>query len=138
MLNNIRFMCWTSGSAEASRSPLTVLRTPRIPAVGACCFLGISSPTLATEQYASPLPPNYRPPGNRLQPPTTGGQPVRWSCTSPPDTASPINHVTVRERGRFDWQMLNKYYNYVRSPYFTIRPQTVGAKATPRQCCTWW
>ena len=57
------------GSAEASRSPLTVLRTSRIPAVGACCFPAILPPTLVADRSVSPLPPNYRPPGNRLLPP---------------------------------------------------------------------
>ena len=90
LLNSISFMCWTSGSAEASRSPLTLLRTSRSPVVGACCFPAISPPTLAADRSVSPLPPNYRPPGNRLLPPTTGGQPVWWSYTSPPGTSSPI------------------------------------------------
>ena len=45
--NSIRFICWTSGSPEASRSPLTVLRTSRIPAVDASCFSAILPPTLA-------------------------------------------------------------------------------------------
>ena len=69
---------------------LTVLRTSRIPAVGACCFPAISPPTLAADRSVSPLPPNYRPPCNRLLPPTTGGQPVWWSYTSPAGTSSPI------------------------------------------------
>ena len=35
--------------AEASQSPLTMLRTPCIPAVGACCFPATSPPTLAAD-----------------------------------------------------------------------------------------
>ena len=54
LLNCIRFICWTSGSAEASRSLLTVLRTPRIPAVRPCCFPATSPPKLAADRSVRP------------------------------------------------------------------------------------
>ena len=46
------------------------------PALGAFCFPAISPPTVAVDRSVSPLPPNHRAPGNTLQPPTKGGQPV--------------------------------------------------------------
>ena len=92
-------MCWTSGSAEASRSPLTVLRTSHIPAVGACCFPAISPPTLAADRSVSPLPPNYRLPGNRLHHychlPRVASQ-FGGRIPALPARQARSNHVTVR------------------------------------------
>ena len=97
VLNRISFMSWTSGSAEASRSPLTVLRTSRIPAVGACCFPAISPPNLAADRSVSPLPPNYRPPGNidYCHLPRVASQFGRRILALPARQAR-SNHVTVR------------------------------------------
>ena len=88
-------MCWTSGSAEASRSPLTLLRTSRIPAVGACCFPAISPPTLAADRSVSPLPPNYRPPGNRLRHLPRMASQFYGRIPALPARPARSNHVTV-------------------------------------------
>ena len=97
LLNSISFMSWTSGSAEASRSPLTVLRTSHIPAVGACCFPAISPPTLATNR--SVCPPPHQTVGlqaihhchlPRVASQFDGRIPALPAAILPPGTSSPI------------------------------------------------